>query len=110
MVIVTVLFIIAGLAALIWMANWPFGTPWAKELTDEECRIEAEHNRRHHRRVALTFFPALAFMFGIASIAIFVDQKSQSAAVAMGVCSVACVGVFVAVIKGGRRRRSSKRR
>ncbi|WFE20715.1 hypothetical protein O7621_22965 [Solwaraspora sp. WMMD937] len=110
MVIVTMLIVVAGLAAIIWMANWPFGTPWAKDLTDEEHRIDVEHNRRHHRGVALILSPGLAAIFGVASIAIFVNQKSQSAAVAMGVCSVVCVGVFVAVIKGGRRRRSSKRR
>ncbi|WP_326553083.1 hypothetical protein [Micromonospora sp. NBC_01813] len=110
MIIVTVLIVTAGLAGIFWMANWPFGTPWAKDLTDKERRIEAEHNRRHHRGVALIYFPGLAVIFGVASIAIFVDQKSQAAAVAMGLCSVASVGVFVAVIKGGRRRRSSKRR
>jgi len=111
MVIVTVLFIIAGLATIIWMANWPFGTPWAKDLTDKERRIEADHNRRHHRGVARIMLPVLAFGFAITSIESFAGPKSnRSASVALGVCSVVCVGMFVALIKGDRRRRSSKRR
>ncbi|BCJ59921.1 hypothetical protein [Micromonospora endophytica] len=111
MVIVTVLFVIAGLTTLIWMANWPFGTPLAKELSDEDRRINAEHNRRHHRGVARGLLPILAVIFGIASISLFGGSSSDKpAAIGMGVCSAVCVGLFVASIKMGRRRRSSKRR
>ena len=111
MIIITVLIIIAGLAAIVWAANWPFGTPLAKGLSDKQRRIDAEHNRRHHRGVARILLPILAIGFGVTSIRIFVGPKSgQSAAVVMAVCSIVCVGVFVALIKGERRRRSSRRR
>ncbi|MFG2062641.1 hypothetical protein ACGFIK_14615 [Micromonospora sp. NPDC048871] len=110
MLIVTVLFVVAGLSALIWMANWPFGTPGEKGLSDEQLRINAAHNRRHHRGVAQIMLPVLAVGFGITSIRILVDGKSGFAAAAMAVSSVVCVGIFVALIKNGRRRRSSNRR
>ncbi|WFE20712.1 hypothetical protein O7621_22945 [Solwaraspora sp. WMMD937] len=100
-----------GLAGIIWMANWPFGTPWEKDLADKERDIEAEHKQRHHRRVARALLPILAFGFAITSISILSGPKSsQSASVALGVCSVVCVGLFVVLIKGDRRRRRSKRR
>ncbi|MFI7604848.1 hypothetical protein ACIBTV_06975 [Micromonospora sp. NPDC049366] len=109
--IVTVLMIIAGLTAIIWMANWPFNTPWEKDLTAEQRRIQAIHNRRHHRGVARILLPSLAVIFGIASVEILSGPKSDPfAAVVMAVCSVVCVGVFGALIKRGRRRRTSTRR
>ncbi|WP_326553086.1 hypothetical protein [Micromonospora sp. NBC_01813] len=93
------------------MANWPFGTPWAKDLTDKERRIAAEHNRRHHRSVARIILPVLAFGFAVTSIDSFAGPKSnRSASIALGVCSIVCAGVFVALIKGDRGRRSLKRR
>ncbi|WP_319462276.1 hypothetical protein [Micromonospora sp. RTP1Z1] len=111
MLIVTVLMIIAGLAAIVWVANWPFNTPWEKELSPEERRIKAAHNRRHHRTVARGILPILAIVFGIASVSLLSGPKSDPfAAVVMGVCSVVCVGVFGALIERGRRRRSSTRR
>ncbi|MFE9956536.1 hypothetical protein [Micromonospora sp. NPDC005299] len=109
--VLTVLIIIAGLAAIIWVANWPFNTPWEKNLTAEQRRINAAHNRRHHRGVARILLPSLAVIFGIASVGILSGPKSDPlAAAVMGVCSVVCVGVFGALIKRGRRRRSSTRR
>lgn len=111
MIIVTVLIVTAGLAGIFWMANWPFGTPWAEDLTDKERRIAADHNRRHRRGVSRILLPVLAFGFAIASVESFAGPKSNwSASVALGVCSVVCVGLFVALIKGDRRRRRSKRR
>lgn len=109
--VVTVLMIIVGLTAIIWVANWPFNTPWEKDLTAEQRRIQAAHNRRHHRGVARILLPGLAVIFGIASVEILSGPKSDPfAAVVMGVCSVVCVGVFGALIKRGRRRRTSTRR
>ena len=109
--IVTVLFVIAGLAAIIWVANWPFNTPWEKDLNAEQRRINAAHNRRHHRAAARMLLPILAIQLGIASVCLFAGSKSdQFAAVVMGVCSAVCIGVFGALIKKGRRRRSSTRR
>ncbi|MBQ1071644.1 hypothetical protein KBX06_00460 [Micromonospora sp. C31] len=109
--IVTVLMVIVGLAAIIWVANWPFNTPWEKDLTAEQRRINAAHNRRHHRAVIRGILPILAIVFGIASVSLLSGPKSDPfAAVVMGVCSVVCAGVFGALIKRGRRRRPSTRR
>ncbi len=111
MPIITVLIIIAGLAAIIWIANWPFNTPWEKGLDGEQRRINAAHNRRHHRAVARIMLPGLAIVFGIASASLFAGPKVISPQqLVMGVCSAVCVGVFGALIKRGRRRRSSMRR
>ncbi|MEV4496246.1 hypothetical protein AB0J84_11135 [Micromonospora arborensis] len=60
--IAAVLVAIAGLAAIIWVANWPFNTPWEKELSPEQRRIDAAHNRRHHRRAARVMLPMLAIV------------------------------------------------
>ncbi|GIJ79086.1 hypothetical protein SAMN05443287_101539 [Micromonospora phaseoli] len=109
--VVAVLMIIAGLAAIIWVANWPFSTLWEKDLTAEQRRINAAHNRRHHRGVARILLPGLAVIFGFASVSILSGPKSDSfAAVVMGVCSAVCAGIFGALIKKGGRRRSSPRR
>ncbi|MEV6369589.1 hypothetical protein AB0L86_22140 [Micromonospora musae] len=109
--IIVVLVTIAGLAAIFWVANWPFNTPWEKELSSEERRIHAAHNRRHHRRAARMIFPISAIVFGITSVSLLSGPKNDPfAAVVMGVCSVVCAGVFGALIKRGRRRCSSTRR
>ncbi|MEU5726117.1 hypothetical protein ABZ783_30430 [Micromonospora sp. NPDC047738] len=109
--IIVVLVAIAGLAAIIWIANWPFNTPWVNELSPEQRRINAAHNRRHHRRAARMIFPIFAIGFGITSVSLLSGPKSDPfAAVVMGVCSVVCAGLFGALIKRGRRQRSSTRR
>lgn len=109
--IIVVLVTIVGLAAIIWVANWPFNTPWEKDLKPDERRINAAHNRRHHRAVTRAMLPVLAIMFGIVSVSLLSGPKRDPfAAVVMGLCSVVCAGVFGALIKRGRRRRSSTRR
>ncbi|WP_220090138.1 hypothetical protein [Micromonospora saelicesensis] len=109
--VVTVLFVVGGLVAIAWVANWPFNTPREKDLTAEQRRIDAAHNRRHHRAAARVMLPFLAILFGIASVGIWSAPKSDPfAAVVMGACSLVCAGVFVALIKRGRRRQSSTRR
>ncbi|NBE81249.1 hypothetical protein [Micromonospora rubida] len=109
--IIVVLVAIAGLAAIIWVANWPFNTMWENELSPEQRRINAAHNRRHHRRAARMMLPIFAIMFGITSVSLLSGPKSDPfAAVVMGACSVVCAGVFGALVKRGRRRRSSTRR
>ncbi|MEW2330050.1 hypothetical protein AB0880_19820 [Micromonospora chersina] len=105
-VVIVVLMTLAGLAAMIWVANWPFNTPWEKDLSAGERRIHAEHNRRHHRAVARMLSPTLAIGFGIASVSLFTGSKSDPfAAVVMGACSAVCLGVFAALVRSGRRRR-----
>ncbi|MFG3599910.1 hypothetical protein [Micromonospora chersina] len=107
--IILVLMTVAGLAVMIWVANWPFNTPWEKDLSAEERRIYAAHNRRHHRAVARMLSPTFAIIFGIASVSLFTGEKSDHfAAVVMGACSVVCLGVFAALIKRGRRRPPSR--
>ncbi|MEU5906249.1 hypothetical protein [Micromonospora sp. NPDC047527] len=102
---------IAGLAAIIWVANWPFNTPWESKLSPKERRINAEHNRRHHRRAARMVLPIFAIGSGIASVGLLSGPKSDPfAAVVMGVCSVVCAGVFGALIKRGRGRRPTPHR
>ncbi|WP_146766223.1 hypothetical protein [Micromonospora saelicesensis] len=109
--VVTVLFVIGGLVAIAWVANWPFNTPREKDLTAEQRRIDAAHNRRHHRAAARVMLPFLAILFGITSVGIWSGPKSDPfAAVVMAACSLVCAGVFVALIKRGRRRQSSTRR
>ena len=109
--VVAVLMVIMGLAVIIWVANWPFNTPWEKDLTAEQRRIHAAHNRRHHRAVTRGILPILTIVFGIASVSLLSGPKSDPlAAVIMGVCSAVCAGVFGTLIKRGRRRRSSTRR
>lgn len=109
--VIVVLVTIAGLAAIIWVANWPFNTPWEKDLTAEQRRINTAHNRRHHRAAARGILPVFAIGFGIASVSLLSGPKSDPfAAVVMGVCSVVCASVFGALVKRGRRRRSSTRR
>ncbi|MEU8393341.1 hypothetical protein [Micromonospora sp. NPDC048842] len=107
----TVLFVGGGLAALAWLANWPFNTPWEKDLSAEQRRIDTMHNRRHHRAAARMLLPFLVILFGISSVTILSGPNSDPfAAVVMAVCSVVCAGLFGALIKRGRRRRSSTRR
>ncbi|MET7672699.1 hypothetical protein [Micromonospora luteifusca] len=108
--IIVVLVVVAGLAVMIWVANWPFNTPWENELSPEQRRINAAHNQRHHRRAARVMLPMLAILFGITSVSLLSGPRSDPfAAVVMGACSVVCAGVFGALIKRGRRRRSSTR-
>lgn len=108
--IVAAQIVIAGLTAVFWIANWPFNTPWEEELTPEQRRIEAVHNRRHHRAVARLILPTYAILFGIASVSILAGPKSNwFGAAAMGVCSAVCAGLFVALIKRDRRRSSMRR-
>ncbi|MFG2108843.1 hypothetical protein [Micromonospora chersina] len=76
--IIVVLMTVAGLAAMIWVANWPFNTPWEKDLSAEERRINAAHNRRHHRAAARMLSPALALIFGIASASLFTPAEKGS--------------------------------
>ncbi|MEV1315074.1 hypothetical protein AB0J14_03180 [Micromonospora arborensis] len=109
--IAAVLVVIAGVAAIIWVANWPFNTPWENKLSPEQRRINAAHNQRHHRRAARVMLPMLAIVFGITSVSLLSGPKSNPfAAVVMGACSVVCAGVFGALVRRGRRRRSSTRR
>ncbi|SBT40165.1 hypothetical protein [Micromonospora auratinigra] len=109
--VITVLMIIGGFAAMIWVANWPFNTPWEKTLDPEQRRINAEHNRRHHRGVARIVFPVFAIAFAVASVSLLNGSTAdRSAAVVMGVCSALCAGVFTAIVRRGRRQRSSPRR
>ncbi|MFF4809702.1 hypothetical protein ACFY03_15945 [Micromonospora chersina] len=108
--VIVVLMTIAGLGALIWVANWPFNTPWEKDLGAEERRINVAHNRRHHRAAARMLSPTLALIFGIASASLFTgEERDQFAAVVMGACSAVCLGVFAALIKRGRRRPPARR-
>ncbi|MEV0003095.1 hypothetical protein AB0H28_12525 [Micromonospora sp. NPDC050980] len=111
MLVLTVLMAVAGLAVMIWVANWPFNTPWEKDLSPEERRINAAHNRRHHRAAARLLSPMLAIVFGLTSVSIVSGPKSDPiAAGTMCLCSVLCVGVFAALIRAGRRRHKSTRR
>ncbi|WP_155246794.1 hypothetical protein [Salinispora arenicola] len=75
--IIVVLVAIAGLAAIIWVANWPFNTSWEKHLTAERQRINAAHNRRHHRAVARVISSGLAVMFGVTSVSLVSGPKSD---------------------------------
>ncbi|MCG5470914.1 hypothetical protein LADH09A_004886 [Micromonospora sp. LAH09] len=96
---------LAGLAAIIWIANWPFHTPWAKKLSPEQRRINLAHNQRHHRRAVRVVLPMLAIVLGMTSVSILASPRGDPfAATVMGACSVVCAGVFVAVIRKGRRR------
>ncbi|MEU1839370.1 hypothetical protein [Micromonospora chersina] len=109
--ILVVLMTLAGLAVMIWVANWPFNTPWEKDLTAEQRRINAAHNRRHHRGAARAIPLILAAGFGSASVSLVSGpNRDRFAAVVMGICSVVCASVFGALIRRGRRRRSSTRR
>ncbi|WP_433349115.1 hypothetical protein [Micromonospora sp. CA-111912] len=109
--VITVLLIIAGLAAIIWVANWPFNTPWEKDLDAEQRRINVAHNRRHHRGAARLVLPIFAIVLGITSASLLAGPKADRfAALIMGICSAVCLGVFGALIKSDRRRRSSTRR
>ncbi|MEO3772236.1 hypothetical protein [Micromonospora sp. B9E7] len=109
--IIAVLVAVAGLAAIFWVANWPFNTPWERELSPEERRINAEHNRRHHRRAARVVLPMLAIVLGLTSVSLLSGPNSDPfAAVVMGIISVVCAGLFGALIRTGRRRRASTRR
>ncbi|MFJ6154085.1 hypothetical protein ACWD6L_05515 [Micromonospora profundi] len=106
--IATVLMIIAGLASIIWVANWPFNTPWEKNLTDEQRRINLAHNRRHHRAATRVMLPLLAVVLGLASMSAATSPKGNLfGAAVMGLCSVVCASVWVLLIKRGRRRRPS---
>ncbi|MEU4366617.1 hypothetical protein [Micromonospora chersina] len=108
--ILVVLMTGAGLAAMIWVANWPFNTPWEQNLTAEQRRIHAAHNRRHHRAAARAMLLVLAVAFGTASVTLVSGPDGDRfAALVMGVCSVVCAGVFGALMTRGRRRRSSRR-
>lgn len=109
--VITVLMIIAGLALVIWVANWPFNTPWGRDLDAKQRQINLVHNRRHHRRAVRILLPMFAVVFGVTSVSLLIGANAdQFAAVVMGICSAVCAGVFYALVKNGRGRRPSARR
>ncbi|WP_433114559.1 hypothetical protein [Micromonospora sp. CA-246542] len=108
--VLAALIVIAGLGVVIWVANWPFNTPWEKNLTAEQRQINATHNRRHHRAATRVVLPILAIVFGVTSASLLSGPKSDPlAALIMGTCSILCAGAFAALVKKGRARSSTRR-
>lgn len=75
--IIVVLVAIAGLAATIWVANWPLQNLVGETPHRERQRINAAHNRRHHRAVARVISSGLAVSFGVTSVSLLSGPKSD---------------------------------